>query len=364
MNFSGACPYVAKLHKLSRYGDYGNRITYGRREPFCDVGREMIFGLALDHIEVGPMLLPSVVCDSSTLTSGNELLSTSLRLEQEAIRNDSHPYKHRVLCVILTYDGNHALTRAAADTWGSECSGFLAFSNTADYGVPTVSIPHPTVPQESIQYYWRKKRDIYRYVHRWYTRDFDYVLFSDDDSFIIPNNLFQFIHVNPVIRQLRADKLGVFAGRPMRYHWEPDHPDYPLFYNGGGHYLMDTLTLEAVVQAVDLQLCNHSYPDDRYGDVILAKCLLRHPSRTILPADTRDLAHPPYPHRFHMISPESVVEYTGLNYSDDTFYRLSSYEFVPGLEGLARDSVSFHMLKSPQSMYALQMYLDECTARP
>ena len=90
MNSYRACPYIAKLHYLSRNTEYGDTLLYERNEPFCEICREELLGLTLDRLDISNSIVPTLSYDLYSSLSGNQLLTSSLRLEQEAIANTTN----------------------------------------------------------------------------------------------------------------------------------------------------------------------------------------------------------------------------------------------------------------------------------
>jgi len=85
-----------------------------------------------------PPPLPPEMCELIGTSGGrhdpNRSLLRTLRVSSEA--------PVRILCMIYTTEKSHASVRAARETWGGRCAGFLAFSTIDDPRVPAVSIAH------------------------------------------------------------------------------------------------------------------------------------------------------------------------------------------------------------------------------
>lgn len=106
----------------------------------------------------------------------------------------------RLLCGIYTTEHNH-MTRVRAQrmTWGQKCSHFLVFSTATDLSIPSINIPH--IGEESYENLWQKVRFIWKYIHYHYLFDFDWFLLSGDDTYVIVENLVEYLSSAEVVAE-------------------------------------------------------------------------------------------------------------------------------------------------------------------
>ena len=121
------------------------------------------------------------------------------------MHHNSHPSTAiRLLCGIYTTEHNH-MTRVRAQrlTWGHRCSRFLVFSNATDLSIPSINIPH--IGEESYENLWQKVRFIWKYIHYHYLFDFDWFLLSGDDTYVVVENLLEYLSSSEVVAEKRKN---------------------------------------------------------------------------------------------------------------------------------------------------------------
>lgn len=263
----------------------------------------------------------------------------------------------RVLCAIITYEPRHHSAYAVASTWGAECTGFLAYSNLANYSIPTITIDFNTT--ETIENYWFKKKAVYRHIHQHYMAEFDWFMFGDDDTYVIAPNLYHFIQFDATIKWLLQKNRGVYAGRPMRLESYPGENGelferYNTFYNSGCGYLLDTVALVELVEELRVSDCGQGLSDNN-ADVYVAQCLR---ARNIHPFITKDERGAD---KFHHYHPDMIYTYDGAVDSEvGNFYYFHSYKFVAGIAGCSPDSIVFHYVKHPIYMQQIDAFFHMC----
>ena len=68
----------------------------------------------------------------------------------------------RVFCMVYTYAARHDIVAAIAATWGRECDGFMAASNSTNASIGAVKLPHPG--PEAYGLMWSKVNFMWKYV--------------------------------------------------------------------------------------------------------------------------------------------------------------------------------------------------------
>jgi hypothetical protein len=319
-----------------------------------------------------------IYIDSRNTTRSCERLQRELSPHMAALDVlHVHPRSHssqsppnastRILCVIFTIEKNHALALAAVETWGRQCGGLLVFSNVSDPSIPTFK-----ADQEGPETYnnlWRKFVAIFKLIHDGYLEEFDWFLFSDDDTFIIVENLEAYLSSDEIKRKQHVQPplippRGLYLGQPLKVDvmkslWlsKRDSPTMkgPYTFNScGSGILLDRVALSALVRAFRAEgdPCG-SRTAFLVNDVPLAKCFYR---LGIVPTDTFDSAGR---ERFHHKTPAHVLVPPEVG----SWWDVASMSRLRGLANLAPSSISFHWIKSPIEMRKLHSYLMRCNNR-
>lgn len=284
------------------------------------------------------LLLSKINVQSSALPSRRNLLSTADSAETENPISTT-----RIFCAITTFSPNHLLATAAAELWGSQCSGLVVYSNATDWQIPSVTLRTPPGYEESYANIWHKFAAIYVESYQSYGQDFDYFFFGDDDSYVIVPNLFYFVETNENLQWFRREGKGIYAGRPI-YNVE-----YDFFFNTGGGFLLDQIALQALAEGIGEREHGGHIVDVYIADILR--------SRSINSFDTRDSMGADV---FHHYAPDYVYSYTGEE-GGDNFYKYYSYKFIAGRDGCSSDSVVFHKIVQPESMRVIHATLHECS---
>ncbi|KAH8849925.1 Glycoprotein-N-acetylgalactosamine 3-beta-galactosyltransferase 1 isoform 2 [Schistosoma japonicum] len=163
----------------------------------------------------------------------------------------------RILCYINTIPKTHK-TKAiyVKNTWAKRCTKYLFMSSAYDNELPTVKL-NLSYP-ESRKHLWSKMRAILRYVYQ-YRNDYDYFLKTDDDTFVVMENL-----------------------RSILYQHNPNDPfmmgyNFPYrakngYFSGGAGYVLSKEALKRIVeQAIDKHPSCPTYDEDK-EDVKMSIC--------------------------------------------------------------------------------------------
>lgn len=138
------------------------------------------------------------------------IINSSYTLHSDSSMHDnSHPSTGiRLLCGIYTTEQNH-MTRVKAQrlTWGQRCSHFLVFSTATDLSIPSINIPH--IGEESYENLWQKVRFIWKYIHYHYLFDFDWFLLSGDDTYVVVENLVEYLSFAEVVTE-KSKNAGTY----------------------------------------------------------------------------------------------------------------------------------------------------------
>ena len=116
----------------------------------------------------------------------------------------------RLLCGIYTTAHNHdTKVKAQRETWGQKCSHFVVFSTTTDLSIPSIAIPH--IGDESYENLWQKVRFIWKYIHHHYINDFDWFMLSGDDTYVVMENLVEYLTSTEMVAEKRKN-AGTLGG--------------------------------------------------------------------------------------------------------------------------------------------------------
>jgi hypothetical protein len=220
---------------------------------------------------------------------------------------NDHPYhnKHlRLLCAIYTHEPNHNLVRMAALTWGLQCDGFIAFTNSTTTTDSTSNnnnntllgiISIPQMGAESYANMWQKTRAIWHYIYTNYYSDYDYIHLSGDDVYLIVPNLKYFLYTQQQQHDPSTSSVDVFAGQWVRQKHRP-------YVGGGPGYTISRSVLQQYIQYAyhDCYPNVTSSAEDRYFSL----CLQKYTNVSL--TDTRDISTGEQ--TYHDVAPQQVYD--------------------------------------------------------
>jgi hypothetical protein len=138
------------------------------------------------------------------------------------------PPPPRILCGVYTHEPSHGNIADIVDTWGWRCDGFFAGSTKTDRTIGAVHLPH-----QGDEFYgnmWQKTRSMVAFMYDYYLDDFDYFLLCGDDTFVILENLRNYLlllesetggrHAQPLYMGMAFSLWGV--------HYNTGGPGYVL----------------------------------------------------------------------------------------------------------------------------------------
>jgi hypothetical protein len=102
-------------------------------------------------------------------------------------RNTTTETPPRILCGIYTHAASHDKVADIRDTWGWRCDGFFAASTQTDRSISAVDLPH--AGDEKYGNMWQKTRSMVAFMYDYYLSDYDYFLLCGDDTYVILENL-------------------------------------------------------------------------------------------------------------------------------------------------------------------------------
>ncbi|CAL1539230.1 unnamed protein product [Lymnaea stagnalis] len=238
--------------------------------------------------------------------------------------------KVRVLCWVMTNPNNiQTKARHVKATWGKRCNILLFMSSKSDWELPAVALN----VAEGRDHLWAKTKAAFKYIYSQHLNDADWFVKSDDDTYIVVENLRYFL-------QNKLPSEPVFYGRRFKPMVKQG------YMSGGAGYVLSKEALSRVVtQGLDNpEKCR----SDNGGaeDLEMGKCL---ENVGVLAGDTRDELGR---ERFHPFIPEHHLIPDIL--PKEMWYW--SYNFYPAKQGqecCSDYSITFHYI-TPNMMYVLE----------
>eukprot|EP01038_Epipyxis_sp_PR26KG_P012927 gene12927-17328_t len=256
-------------------------------------------------------------------------------------------YTVRIFCGVYTTDKQHQTNlQAIANTWGRQCTEFLAFSTISDLQIPSIHLPH--LGDENYDNMWQKVRTIWMYIYKHYINDFDYFFLSGDDTYVIMDNLYDYLESMEINSQRKHSK-GLYMGRIFTM------PKWNISYNtGGGGYILDRIALEKLGTNIHDEVC-HPYRYDSKEDVLMALCLHNIGIKPVITTD--DLGR----QRFHHFPIGFEFSYQKNKIENDWYPKYDS-EIKLGWDCCSNQSISFHMVDA-NTQYNIYAFLYYCPSQ-
>ena len=217
----------------------------------------------------------------------------------------------RVLCMTYTYSPRHINAQAIAETWGTQCDGYLAFSNEETFLHKDSNSKNESESKSSgdnhsdnksffvtpgvlgfdanlaTRQYREMGRDVDTQVLPWYlesyndmwmkalviwltvatsslVKEYDYFLLGGDDLYVHVPRLYALLN-SQRIRNLHNTKTPLYMGRPGKQN------SYLNFQMGGAGYILNNVALKRLVQ-VNLDKC-FIHTRSSMEDLFLSNCL-------------------------------------------------------------------------------------------
>jgi glycoprotein-N-acetylgalactosamine 3-beta-galactosyltransferase len=259
----------------------------------------------------------------------------------------------RLLCMIFTTEVKHeAVIPAIIRTWGGRCTGFLAFSTVHDLFVSALNIPHEG--PEAYDNMWTKVVSIWKYVYEQYRAEFDWFYIAGDDTFLIVENLLQYLHSLEELAHngVLVEEFPFYIGRPM---FTEDMDE--IFNSGGAGYVLNNHSLSILYDAFqDPNDPCQTHLRTSTEDYMIAKCLAQY---GIIAVDTRDEEND-FRDRFHAMSPWSTFHSSAKGVGVNAYWTHRLVFYRNGTDCCSPRSISFHDVKTAAYMYGIDTYLRIC----
>jgi hypothetical protein len=193
-----------------------------------------------EYVELdGPDPLPeekAPVPEADSDTREGSLLRHRTAPASTGSRSDVPP--PRILCGVYSHKGSHERIAGIADTWGWRCDGFFAASTETDRSIGAIDLPHQG--PESYDNMWQKTRSMVAFMYDYYLEDYDYFLLSGDDTFIILENLRNYL-LSLESETGGRDAQPLSIGMPIS-NWKVN------YNTGGPSYILNRSALRRLVE--------------------------------------------------------------------------------------------------------------------
>jgi hypothetical protein len=178
-------------------------------------------------------------------------------------RKDAVVPPPRILCALKTHVANHDQVADVVDTWGWRCDGFFAASTKTQRDIGAVDLLHKG--KEEYNNLWQKVRSMLAFMYDNYLDDYDYFLLADDDTFIVMENL----------RNYLLSIESATGGRDARplYIGSPVVNGETYYHTGGPGYVLNRSALRFLVEDglpyYFAHIVNVRAPEDYYLGAIM-----------------------------------------------------------------------------------------------
>ncbi|XP_047736732.1 glycoprotein-N-acetylgalactosamine 3-beta-galactosyltransferase 1-like [Hyalella azteca] len=193
----------------------------------------------------------------------------------------------KVLVWVMTQPKNHK-TKAMSvrDTWGKRVDMLLFMSSKEDDSLPTVKLN----VTERYDHLWGKTKEAFKYVHQHYIDDYDWFMKTDDDTFVVVENLRYMLSLyNP--------EIPIYFGCKFKKFYP-----HGFMSGGGGNVLSRGAVRKFVEEALKKPKKCKATEEKGAEDVEMGKCLT---SVGVLAGDSRDERGRgrffPYPPAYHLV---------------------------------------------------------------
>ena len=280
------------------------------------------------------------------------------------------PNPPKILCFLMTHSGNHATRiQSVLNTWGRKCTKLVLASNATDANIVGADLVHMQ-SKATWKHLWTKLQETLVYISTHYREEYDWFLKIDDDTYLIFENLQEYLESLPPSTKEQPFILGRPFGltlpqlkdalksdrkffQRLKKEKANDPSNFTLvFPSGGAGYVMTRAYLQVLVDSFKEDTVLQGTPPE---DVALAATTLY--SHQVQPQGTRDELGR---QRFHfntpdnMYHPENMAPWVSRHHN-------ATGGIVGGPECCSSHSVTFHYIdRTPGLMEYIHHQLYTC----
>ena len=279
----------------------------------------------------------------------------------------------KILCFIMVGKSRHSTrVKAVRETWGKRCDKLIIASNKKDKDLGAIKIHGVRSDYASL---WQKLNKTVHFIWKQYRDDYEWFFKVDDDSYVIVENLKEFL-ASSHIQQANANNESLLLGRrinpPIEAFggWRGDvlgfnetglNKDFGdrflkkfgnnatlVFNQGGAGYVMNRKFMSLLVQALDsTDVLRGKVPEDLAVTITMMY-------RDVFPRPTRDEQGR---ERFHPEDPEYMFSKAAKR----NIWLTKAHEMIGGLsygyKCCSKKSITFHHV---QDLWPLEHQLYTC----
>ena len=204
---------------------------------------------------------------------GMESINAIQKIRQN-VESSYHNNKDvKLFCAVYTYSGGINNTNAIRDTWGKRCDGLLfASDHSSDID------GHMHLPGDSRNYgfnynsMYQRVRAMKAYIYDNFLNEYDFFHFCGDDTFMIVENMKEFLASDKVMEWDNTQDKQVIAGDWL--HWEAPYGKFPpsgtFYLNGAPGYTLSRKALKMYVEG-PMEACE--WKNTGMEDLAFSECL-------------------------------------------------------------------------------------------
>ena len=255
----------------------------------------------------------------------------------------------KLMCSVYTHHGGVENTNAIWETWGKRCDGFFFASSTSNLTTGHTHLPNNSPQEHEYGGIFQKVRTMMAYLYDNFLEDFDFFHFSGDDTYLIVENLKEFLASKEIQSYENDPGKLIFAGEWLIMKDTRAKGNYTNYYMGGGSGY--TLSRKALKTFVEGPLQNEVFnwklsasdEDCRISDMF--RIILN-----VTGIDTRDEFGA---HRFHQMGVQIISDFPRyrigaltaiMRNSLETMLLQNGFPLVYKEELVSSSSISFHRM--------------------
>lgn len=249
-----------------------------------------------------------------------------------------------LFCAIYTYHKRIEQTNIIRQTWGPKCDGILFASDVTNTTTDHFLLPSNSRVGFRYDSIYQRIRSIFAYLYDNFLEEYDYFHFCGDDTFLIVENLKEFLASDRVKEWDEVEDQYLFAG--FWIHWWDFFPDGEFYLSGGAGYTVSRKALKAYVEG-PMRKCKVDM-DASIEDIEFMRCIREFLTSKFI--DTRDdegahryhemniTQHSDWPSKINWGARMNKVISQSLHHMEEQF----GFPFVVRDAYISKSSVAFH----------------------